>query len=511
MSNKVTTGNRLIAKNALLLYVRMAVVMILNLYISRIVLKALGVEDFGIYNVVGGVVALCSYLNSALTAATQRYLNFAMGKESQMELNKVFCMSVNIHFVLVIFVFLFAETAGLWFLNERIVIPASRMSIANWVYQFSIASTIIQIVAIPYSALIIAHERMSVYAYISIAEVFLKLGTVLFIPYLPCDNLLEYALFIMLALVFTRLAMVVYSARRFAESKYKFMWDSFLFKDMFGFTGWNFMGATAGIAMNQGVNILLNLYFGPIVNASRSIAAQVQQAFTQLATNFTTAINPQIVKSYSSGDMERMTALVLASSKYTFLIMAVTAMPFLVKMDYVLRLWLMTVPDGAVMFTRLLLVYQLTVNLTYSLNMTSQASGNVRLFQIVESVTLILILPIGWLQFKWGMGPASIFVSMVLLSLIALFLRLTVLRRIIGFQVGKFVHQVLFPVGWISCAYVFLYEVSVFVFVDNDSLGMTVLQMAVVFVLSAVLAYILGLNRNEKTTLWNIVRKVLIR
>lgn len=510
MSN-VSTENRLIAKNALLLYVRMAVVMALNLYISRIVLKALGVEDFGIHNVVGGVVALCSYLNSALAAATQRYLNFTMRKGNRMELNKVFCMSVNIHFVLAIFVFLFAETVGLWFLNERIVIPASRMGIANWVYQFSIASTIIQIMAIPYSALIIAHERMSIYAYISIAEVFIKLGTVLFIPYLPYDNLLEYALFIMLALFFTRLFLASYSARRYAESKYRFMWDSYLFKDMFGFISWNFMGATAGIAMNQGVNILLNLYFGPIVNASRSIAAQVQQAFTQLATNFTTAINPQIVKSYSSGDMERMTNLVLVSSKYTFLIMAVTAMPFLVKMNYVLQLWLVTVPDGAVVFTRLLLVYQLTVNLTYSLNMASQASGNVRLFQIVESTTLILILPIGWLQFDNGMEPATIFVSMVLLSVIALFLRLAVLRKIISFQVGEYVRKVLFPVGLLSGLYVFLYEVSVILFVDNDSLGMNVLQMSIVLVLSVVLAYAIGLNANEKRALRNIAYKVLIR
>lgn len=506
-----SANNKRIARNAALLYIRMAVVMLLTLYTSRIVLKVLGIEDFGIYNVVGGVVAMFSYLNSALTAATQRYLNFEMGWNGTNALNRVFCMSVNIHLVLALLVLVFSETIGLWFLNNHIVIPESRMYAANWVYQLSIISTVITILTIPHSALITAHEQMSVYAYISIIEVCLKLGIVFMIQYISSDNLIEYAFFIMLVTLIVRMAYVVYCWLKYKESKYHYLWNASLFKDMFKFTSWNFMGATAGIAMNQGVNILLNMFFGPLVNASRAIAIQVQQAFTQLATNFTIAVNPQIVKSYSAGERDRMTNLVIASSKYAFLIMAVTAMPFLVKMDFVLGIWLVDVPEDTALFTNLLLIYQLTICLTYSVNMASQASGNIKLFQIVESTTLIMILPIGWLQLKLGMEPASIFVSMIVLSLVALFLRLIVLNKVIDFQVGQFVRRVLFPVSIVSTIFYIIYFIAERTFCISESTVINFLQMVVVLVLSLFVAYLYGLTKDEKSILSKVTRKYLVR
>lgn len=500
------SNNQRIAKNAMLLYMRMAIVMILNLYISRVVLKSLGVEDFGIYNVVGGVVSLFSYLNSALTMATQRFLNFEMGKDDIGALNRVFCMSMNIHLFLAFIVLFFAETIGLWFLNTQLVIPNGRMESANLVYQFSIITMFLQIVTLPYSALITAHEQMSVYAYISIAEVVLKLGVVSLLSMMPGDDLVEYA-FLMLGVSFlSRVAYVVYARLKYKESTYKKMWESALFRKMFKFTGWNFMGATAGIAMNQGVNIILNMFFGPVVNASRSIAVQVQQAFAQLATNFTTAVNPQIVKSYAAGDKGRMTNLVIISSKFAFLIMAVTSMPFLVKMDFVLGIWLGEVPQGAVLFTKLLLVYQLTVSLTYSINMASQASGRVKLFQIVESFTLVLIVPIGWLQLKFGMTAASVFVTMIILSSVALFLRLLVLRKIMDFDVAKYNREVLIPVLCVSVVLSALY--LSFSYIDGrHGIFMNVFQILLILILSCLTAYFGGMSREEKGVARRIVTK----
>ena len=506
---ELTSNNKRIAKNAALLYIRMAVVMVLNLYISRVVLKALGVEDFGIYNVVGGVVALFSYLNSALTAGTQRFLNFEMGRSNSAGLNKVFSMSLNIHLILAIVFLVLSETVGLWFMNTQLVIPEDRLLVSNWVYQFSILTTIFQIITIPYSALITAHEEMSAYAYISMGEVFLKLGGVLLLAFLPYDNLAEYAVVMFLVLSLARLAYVFYAKRRYSESCYKRIWDSALFKEMFHFIGWNFMGATAGVAMNQGVNILLNIFFGPVVNASRSIAVQVQQAFAQLATNFTTAVNPQIVKSFSAGEQERMVSLVVASSKYAFLIMAVTCMPFLVKMDFVLQLWLAQVPEHAVSFCQLLLLYQLTICLTYSLNMSSQATGNIKLFQIVESSAQFLILPLGWLQLKMGMTAESVFITMIVLSSVALILRLLVLKKIMNFNIGQYIRSCLIPVLYVRVCLAVIYILSIYFFVEDLGILGNLAYMFLILCLSCSIVYFLGLTINERSLLKGIILKVL--
>lgn len=503
------SSNKRIAKNALLLYIRMATVMLLSFYISRVVLRSLGVEDFGIYNIVGGVVAMFAYLNSSLTAATQRFLNFEMGRNHTEALNNVFCMSMNIHIILAIIVLFFSETLGLWFLNTHIVIPVERITAANLVYQFSILSTIIQIVTIPYSALVTAHERMSFIAYVSIFEVLMKLCFVLLLNFTDKDNLIEYAFYIMLATVISRLSYILFSLLNYRESKYRVSWDRCLFKEMFKFTGWNFMGATAGIAMNQGVNILLNLFEGPIVNAARAIAMQVQNAFAQLATNFTMAVNPQIVKSYSSGDIARMTNLVITSSKYAFLIMTASAMPFLVKMDFVLNLWLTDVPNYSSSFTIWMLIYQVTLCLTYSINMTSQASGNIRLFQIVESSTLILIVPISWLLLKFGHEPVSIFMSMVALSIIALLLRLLVLKKTVRFEIKKYIKETLFPVSKVSILYVILFVVSNLLFRSEKSILLNISHMIIILLLAILVCFLVGLDNRERRMIYNFIRTKL--
>ena len=503
------SSNKHIANNAILLYLRMAIVMLLSFYISRVVLQNLGVEDFGIYNIVGGVVAMFAYLNSALTASTQRFLNFEMGRNHTEALYRVFSMSINIHVLLAVLVLIFSETLGLWFLNNKIVIPPERILAANWVYQFSILSTILQIVTIPYSALVTAHERMSFIAYVSIFEVLLKLILVIMLRYTANDNLIGYAFYIMLVTILTRLSYIIFSLHKYNESKYRIIWDSSLFRDMFRFTGWNFMGATAGIAMNQGVNILLNIFSGPVVNAARAIAVQVQNAFAQLATNFTMAVNPQIVKSYSSGDINRMTDLVIASSKYAFLIMGVTMMPFLVKMDFVLNIWLTDVPNNASSFTALILIYQLTICLTYSINMASQASGNIKLFQIVESLTLLLILPISWCLLKLNYESYIVFIAMIFLSLVAIILKLIVLRNTINFALKRYSIEVFIPLIIVGTLFSILYLISCSIFSDTESMSANVLQMFIVLLVSFLIAFGVGLNNNERTMIISFIKNKL--
>ncbi len=493
----------------MLLYVRMAIVTLLSFYISRIVLQNLGIEDFGIYNVVGGVVAMFAYLNSALTAATQRFLNFEMGRNNFEALNNVFCMSLNIHLLLAIIVLFFSETIGLWFLNRYIVIPSERIIAANWVYQFSILSTIVQIVTIPYSALVTAHERMSFIAYVSILEVLLKLIFVSLLKYTSNDNLIEYAFYIMLVTILARLLYILFSHLRYEESKYRVCWDKTLFQKMFKFTGWNFMGATAGIAMNQGVNILLNVFGGPVVNAARAIAIQVQNAFAQLATNFTMAVNPQIVKSYSSGDKKRMTDLVFASSKYAFLIMGVTMMPFIVKMDFILDLWLTDVPSNASSFTILLLIYQQTICLTYSINMASQASGKIKSFQIVESLTLLMILPIGLCLLKLNYSPSIVFVAMIVLSSVALILKLLVLKSTINFPIKRYAIEVLFPLVVVSFLFSALYLILHNTSFDNNGILGNIFQMSIILVISLVIAFVVGLSKNERIMIVGLIKNKL--
>ena len=481
--------------------------MFVSLYISRIVLKLLGVEDFGIYNVVGGVITLFSYINSALTVSTQRFLTFEIGQKNLTAVKNVFCMGINIHVILAILFLLFAETVGLWILNNYLNIPPDRLKASILVYHISIIATFINIITIPYNSLIIAHEKMAVYAYLSIAEVLLKLGLIYCLILNLGDKLIMYALLMMVTTLIIRLSTAIYCKIKFEESKYQFIWDRKLFKDMFAFTGWNFLGATAGISMDQGVNILKNMFFGPIVNASRAIAIQVQSAFAQLSSNFMQAVNPQIVKSYASGEIKRMMNLILYSSKYSFLIMAITSMPFLIKMEFILNLWLTTVPENAVIFTKLMLLYQLTICLTYSINMASQASGNIKLFQIVESVTLLFILPTSYIILKIGLPAYSVFIAMILISSITLFLRIIVLRKIIAFDIKDFFKKVLFPISLVSFILIIVYFLFSHFKIFNDTLFLNLLEIFIILIISAIITYLLGLSRIEKQKIRVFIQK----
>lgn len=453
-TNEMTqmSNNKRIAKNTLLLYFRMIFMMMVSLYTSRVVLVALGVEDFGIYNVVGGVITLFGFLNGAMASSTQRYVTFELGKGDTSQLQKVFQTSVNIHLLVALFILFLGETVGLWFFYEKMVIPPSRMISALWVYQFSIFTMMIMIVSVPYNVAIIAHERMSAFAYISILEVLLKLGLVYLLYLTKSDKLIVYSALLFFMQLLIRVIYGYYCSRHFDETRYQWGWDSKLFKEMLCFGGWNLWGGLATVLFSQGVNILLNLFFGPSVNAARGISVQVQGAVNQFSTNFQTAINPQITKSYASGDFIYMHSLIFRSSKFTFLLLAVISFPIFLETEMILQLWLNAVPVYTATFIRLMLCITIVDGMAGAFMVAVQSTGRVRLYQSVVGGILLAIVPISYLVLKWGANPWSVFVVHLCICISAFVVRLVIIHSIISLSLSSYVYQVL-----LRCLFVLLF------------------------------------------------------
>ena len=343
----VSENNKRIFKNTMMLYCRMLLMLFVSLYTSRITLSTLGIENFGIYNVVGGVVVLFSFLSSAMSSATQRFLNFELGKSDGQRVRQVFGMSLVVHAVIAIIVLFLAETIGLWFLNNKLNIPDSRMVAANWVYQLSIFGTIVGILRVPYNATIIAHERMSYYAYLGIAEAILKLVVVFTLTLVSVDKLILFAILLQSVSLLLLFVNVTYCVRKFNSAWPVFVKDRALFCDLISFSGWSLFGAVANVSRDQGVNVILNLFYGVTANAAMGVANQVNGAVYQFVSNFQVAFSPQIVKSYSAGERGYFNSLVFNASKYSFFLMWFLSLPVLVNTDFILNLWLKNPPEYA--------------------------------------------------------------------------------------------------------------------------------------------------------------------
>ena len=441
-----SSNTKRIARNTILLYFRMFLTMGISLYTSRIVLNTLGVVDFGIYNVVGGVVIMFSFLNSSMSSATQRFLSFELGRNDFVQLKKVFSMSINIHAIIALTILILAETIGLWFLNAKLNIPAGRLVAANWVYQFSILSFMVNVLSVPYNATIIAHERMNVYAYVGIVEIVLKLMIVFTLVWFGFDKLKMYAI-----LVFT-VSLIVFSLyrfyckRNFSESNYKFFWEQSLYKTLMSYAGWNLFGNLAAVAMGQGVNILLNLFFGPIVNAARGIAYQVNGAINGFVSNFQMAMNPQIIKSYAANDHIYMQQLIFQGSKYSFFLLYFLSLPVLLQTGTLLHLWLKIVPEYTILFCQLVLIDTLINCISGPLMTAAQATGKIKKYQVVVGGLLLFNLPLSYLLLKQGFAPQFTLYITISLSITALFARLWILKNLIKFSVPEFFRQVLLKV-----------------------------------------------------------------
>ena len=495
MSN-TTENNKRIAKNTLLLYFRMLFLMAVSLYTSRVVLNALGVEDFGIYNVVGGVVAMFSVLSGSLSAAISRFITYELGKGNQENLNKIFSSAVTIQLGLAGIIILLAETIGIWFLNVKMNIPEVRMEAANWVFQFSILTFAINLISVPYNASIIAHEKMSAFAYISILEAVGKLFIAYLITITPMDKLIFYAILMCVVALIVRFTYGNYCKRHFCECTYHFIWDKQLLKSMFSFAGWNFIGASSAVLRDQGGNVVINLFCGPAVNAARGIAFQVNNAVNQFVVNFMTALNPQITKSYAAGDKGYMMTLIFQGARLSFYMLLLLSLPILVNTHYILALWLKIVPEHAVLFVQLILIFALSESISQPLITAMLATGKIRNYQIIVGGLQMMNLPISYILLRLGYFPEVVIVIAICISQCCLAARLILLRGMIGLSITKYLKNVYLNIIVVCIIAVILPLISAYYIKESFINFILISLIAVICTLSSI--YFLGCNNQER-------------
>lgn len=441
ISENSARGKR-IAKNTLMLYVRMLALMLVGLYTSRVVLQALGENDFGIYNVVGGVVAMFTMISGALNSAISRFITFEMGKGEEAQLRKVYSTAVTIQLILALIVIVLAEPIGLWFIENRMTIDPSRIPAARWVLHFSLSAFVINLMSVPQMASITAHEKMSAYAGIGILDGLLRLGVAFLILRSPIDRLVYYAALMAVVVLIVRVAYGIYCRMHFAECRYQMVFDKCLVKEMFSFAVWNFIGVTSGVLRDHGGNILVNIFSGPAVNAARGVAVQLNGAVQGFVTNFMTAVNPQITKSYASGEHDYMFSLVRKSSKMSFCLLYMLALPVIFNTDYLLGIWLKDVPAHAPLFVQLFLVFALSESLSNPMITAMLATGRIRNYQLLVGGLQLLNIPVSYLFLKLGAMPEVTVMVAIAISQICMFARLYMLSRATGFQVGRFLNDV---------------------------------------------------------------------
>jgi O-antigen/teichoic acid export membrane protein len=496
-----------IAKNTLMLYFRQVLIMLVSLYTVRVVLETLGVEDYGIYHVVAGIVTMFGFISNSMASASQRYFSYELGRGDYDQLKKIFSLTLLIYIFIAVLILLLAETIGLWFTNNKLVIPVERKVAALWVYQFSIISFLFTIMTSPYMAMIIAHENMNIYAYVSIIEVLLKLGMVFVLRFISWDKLILYGI-LMLAVVIINTAIYrTICIRKYKECTFSFYWNKILFKEIVSYSGWNMFGASTNILKIQGVNILLNQFFSPIVVAARSIATTVDNAAMSFSNNFNTAIRPQIIKSYAVGEKERMLLLMFRGSKGSYLLMYLFALPLVLEMPIVLDLWLKNLPEHAVLFTRLILFDALINSISFPLMATAQATGKIKLYQSVVGGILLLNVPVSWIILLLGAPPYSVLIIAIGLTIIAGTTRLLILKRLIDYSIKQFLKVVMVPIFFISLTSAILPIVSCYILVQN------IARLFIVIVLSIIstgfFSYLIGFNTNERKMIKNSVNKYL--
>ena len=435
-------NNKRIAKNTMFLYFRMMLIMGVTLYTSRIVLKTLGIEDFGIYNVVGGIVTMFTFLNGSLGSATSRYITFELGKKNYERLNQVFNVAFLIHLLIGVLVIVLAETIGLWFFYEKMTIPEERMSAAFWVYQISILTCFFTLTQVPYNATIIAHENMKIYAWVGIVEVICKLLVVYLLIISPFDKLVFYAALLCLVQVSIICFYRIYCSRNYKESSLKLYKDKGLYREMFGYAGSDLIGNIAALAQGQGLNLLLNVFFGPVVNAARGVAYQVQGAVTQFSSNFMTAVRPQIIKSYAQGDLKGMMKLVVDSSCFSYYLMWIISFPIMLEADYILKLWLGEYPEHTVYFLNLVLVFCLIQTLKTPRSTVFQATGHIKLTNMVVGSILCSAFPLAYLFLKIGMSPETVFWAANITMLVSEFASVFILKKYIQYSIPSYLLHV---------------------------------------------------------------------
>jgi O-antigen/teichoic acid export membrane protein len=504
-----------IAKNTIFLYIRSIVVMAVGIYTSRVVLQALGVDDYGVYNVIGGFVAMFSILSASLVNASQRFISFEMGKQKP-QMNRIFCGTMSIHILLALIVFVAFETFGIWFLNTQLNIDHERMTAANWVFQCSVLTFCINLISVPFNASIIAHERMNIFAYISIYEAFAKLGIVYLLWISGYDKLILYALLMLAVSISLQIVYWSYCKRHFQECRFHFVVDKPLFKNMLGFTGWNFIGSTVGILVTQGISILINIFFGVALNAARGVVEHANGAINTFVSNFMTALNPQITKSYSAKDYEYMNDLMCRGAKFASILYWFFALGIFIESDEILQIWLVEVPPFASIFLRLTIICSIFQSLSHSLYIGMLATGNIKKYQIVMGIIYAGSFLLCYVFFAIGLGPEYGYVSTIIAYLIAVFVRLKLLSQMIPEFSAKFffIQVFLKALVVVTTSTIIVIGFKLLVQIPNKYIEM----MAVIIISLAsvgILSYIFAFSNNErvvfKTHAIRLVKKMIKR
>ena len=505
-----SNNNKRIAKNSLLLFIRMLFSMAVSLYTTRAILEVLGITDFGIYNVVGGVIVFFGFLNQTMSTTTSRFITTALGKNDLEILHKTFCMSMNFHIAITLFTFIIGESIGLWFVTNKLIIPEERLTAALWLYQASVLSTCVNILNVPYNASIIAHENMGAFAYISIIQVIAKLIIVLVLPYIPADRLIIFSILTISVSLIIQLIYWQYSYRKFKETHFKWIWDKYIWKDMSSFASWNITGDLAYMCNTQGINILLNLFFGPVVNAARGVAVQVESVMIQFIGNFQTAISPQITKSYAAGNIEQTRHLTLKASKFCFFLMMIIAIPAFLEIEYVLKLWLQKIPTYTVIFAKLTIIMIIFDCLSRPLHLAIFATGTVKKYQIIQSSIYLLILPISYILLKnLHVTPNVIIGVLALFKFIVLTVRIKLTSTLIAIPINKYITNVLVPS--VQCLILSLILPLVITLSYPESLTRVCLTCSISLLISTVIIYTYGLTYDEKQFIKNQIHKIVLK
>lgn len=490
------TSNRQIAKNTIFLYLRMFVTIIVNFYTIRLLWKVLGIDDYGVYNVVGGIVLMFAFLNNAMVASSQRFISYAIGEKNIYRLKKTFSISLIIHLLIALLVLVLAESIGLWFINNKLNIPSHMMVSANWVYQCSLFSFIFTIVSVPYNACIVAHEHMKIYGYFGILEVFLKLVIVLLISWIPYNPLISYSVLLLCLSFLMRLLYSMYCRYKFIECHFKYYTDKQLIKKMFSFAGWSFLGNMGFSVRDQGINIILNIIFNVAINAAKGIANQVSNITNGFVTSFTMAINPQLTKRYATGHISEMMELLFNGCKYSLLLMSMIVIPLFFATPTILNLWLGDVAPYTIGFLQLGLIMVLIDSVVSPITTSLQATGKIRKFQIVISCIMVSNIPLAWCILKIIPNPYIVMYVTIFTSILALLARLKILHELIKFSYVKFIHTVYGR----NIPFIIIFGISswlAYPLFRKDFIGMIEFG-SLIGILGISVAMIIGLNRKER-------------
>jgi len=433
-----SSNNKRIAKNTMFLYFRMLLIMAVNLFAVRVVLKALGAVDYGIYNVVGGVVTMFSFLTGTMVSASQRFFSFELGRKDHERLKQYFSLTLVCYAIIALMIFILAETVGLWFVRTKLVIPESRQFAAFWVFQFSIVSFMATLFAIPYNSIIIAQEKMSVYAFVSIFEALAKLLIVYLLFVSIIDKLILYAAMICIVAFIVALIYFLYCRKRYPECRFVWFWNQQMFSELLNYSGWNLFGALSAVLGNQGMNILLNMFFGPVVNAARAIAFQISSATDQFVLNFFKAVQPQITKLHAADKDEEMLCLVFLSSRFSFYLMLILSLPVLLETNYLLTLWLGQVPKYVLLFSRLVIITALINSISYPLMASVQATGEIRIYQAVTGGLLLMSLPVSYGLLKKGFPPETTMYVAIGIAVIAQISRILFMKKLVNMSIRDY-------------------------------------------------------------------------